>query len=286
MKKLTAALVALISCLGHLKAQTPTEKTLLWEVSGKGIGKPSYLFGTIHIMCQDEMRMPTVVKDRFNSTQTLFLEIDMDDPAMMKEMLSGVKMKDSASLETLLGKRYDSVSTAFQKVTGMPLQLMSSMKPFLLMSFLYPSILNCTPVSWEAEFQKLATAKGAEIKGLETLQEQMDVFEKIPYKVQAETFAKMVLNIDSAKNDFDQMMKLYNQKDINKLYESSTAEEDFGKYEGILLNERNRNWIPVIGEQAKKQPTFFAFGAGHLGGDKGVITLLRKSGFTVKPIMY
>ncbi|HEX8358405.1 MAG TPA: TraB/GumN family protein, partial [Segetibacter sp.] len=80
--------------------------------------------------------------------------------------------------------------------------------------------------------------------------------------------------------------EVYKKKDINQLYLLTTKEEEFGKYEGILLNDRNHNWIPVIGEQAKKVPTFFAFGAGHLGGEKGVISLLRKAGFTVEAVLY
>jgi uncharacterized protein YbaP (TraB family) len=66
----------------------------------------------------------------------------------------------------------------------------------------------------------------------------------------------------------------------------TNKQENFGEYTDILLSDRNHNWIPVIGEEAKKRPTFFAFGAGHLGGENGVINLLRKAGFTVKPIFY
>ena len=97
---------------------------------------------------------------------------------------------------------------------------------------------------------------------------------------------KMLLNIDSSKKDFNEMLQLYKNKDIDQIKDLTTKEEDFAEYTGILLDDRNHNWIPVIGEQAKKQPTFFAFGAGHLGGEKGVINLLRKAGFTVKPVFY
>ena len=98
--------------------------------------------------------------------------------------------------------------------------------------------------------------------------------------------AKLLTDIDSSKKQLHEMLDLYNKKDINQLNILTSQDEDFGNYEGILLTERNNNWIPVIGEQAKKMPTFFAFGAGHLGGEKGVINLLRKSGFTVTPVFY
>ncbi|WP_018616464.1 TraB/GumN family protein [Segetibacter koreensis] len=286
MHKSFVVVMTFIGLIAGAKAQAPKEKTLLWEISGKGITKPSWLFGTIHLMCTDELKMPKVVEAKFNTASKLFLEIDMDDPNMMKDMLSGMQMKDSSTLENLMGKKFDSVSTIFQNTTGMPLRMLNTAKPFLLISMLYPSILQCTPVSWESVFQKMAKEKGMEIEGLEKLEDQMKIFDKIPYKLQSDILVKMLLNIDSSKKEFDTMLDVYKHKDINQLNVLTNKEEDFGEYTDILLDDRNHNWIPVIGEQAKKMPTFFAFGAGHLGGEKGVINLLRKAGFTVKPVFY
>lgn len=278
--------MTVIGCVYNTNAQVPKEKTLLWEVSGKGITKPSWLFGTIHLMCSDQLKVPAIVEEKFKTAGSLFLELDMDDPNMMKDMMQGMQMKDSSTLENLIGNKFDSVNTIFQNTTGMPLKMLNTAKPFLLMSMLYPSLLACTPVSWESVFQKMAQEKGIEIQGLEKLEDQMNIFEKIPYKVQSDMFVKMLLNIDSSKNDFNKMLEVYKQKDINELNILTNKEEDFGEYTNILLDDRNHNWIPVIGEQAKKMPTFFAFGAGHMGGEKGVINLLRKAGFTVKPVYY
>jgi uncharacterized protein YbaP (TraB family) len=286
MSKYFAAFITLIVFANSIQAQVPQEKTLLWEVSGKGITKPSWLFGTIHLMCSDEMKMPKIVEEKFNTAGSLFLEIDLDDPNMIKDMMMGMQMKDSSTLQNLMGNKFDSVSSIFQTTTGMPLEMLNTAKPFLLMSMLYPSLLACTPVSWESIFQKMAQTKGIEIQGLEKLQDQMDIFDKIPYKIQSDMFVKMLLNIDSSKKDFNEMLDVYKKKDINQLNILTNKEEDFGAYTNLLLDDRNHNWIPVIGEQAKKIPTFFAFGAGHLGGEKGVINLLRKAGFTVKPVYY
>jgi uncharacterized protein YbaP (TraB family) len=237
-------------------------------------------------MCNDELKIPKKVEETFSKANELFLEVDLDDPGMIKEMMQGMQMKDSSTLQSLMGDKFDSVSTAFQKTTGLPLRMLNTAKPFFLISMLYPSLLKCTPVSWESIFQKMAKEKGIETQGLETLKDQMAVFDNIPYKLQSDMFVKMVMNIDSSKKEFYSMLEVYKTKDINRLNELSNKEEDFGKYTEILLDKRNHNWIPVIGEQAKKKPTFFAFGAGHLGGEKGVINLLRRAGFTVKPLFY
>lgn len=266
-----------------IDAQVPTEKTLLWQVSGNGIREPSYLFGTIHLVCPDDLIVPEMVAEKFSTAKELFLELDLDDPNMMVQMMKGMQMKDT-TIDQLLGDKYEEVSGLFQKHTGMPLSMMKSTKPFMLMSLIYPSLLGCAPASWETEFQKMANRKNMEIKGLEKLEDQMAVFEKIPYKVQSDMVANALLEADSAKLQFSQMMSLYKEKDITKL--NIDLDDNLTDYEGVLLNERNHNWIPIIGEQAKKMPTFFAFGAAHLGGEKGIINLLRKSGFSVKPIYY
>jgi uncharacterized protein YbaP (TraB family) len=286
MQKAAVIILSFLSSFLSSRAQVPKEKTLLWEVSGKGITKPSYLFGTIHLMCSDELKMPNLVKEKFNTANELYLEIDMDDPNMMQEMMAGMQMKDSSTLEKLMGNKFENVNTIFKNSTGMPLKMLNTAKPMLVMSMIYPFLLGCTPVSWESVFQTMAKEKSIEIKGLENLQDQIEVFDKIPYKVQSDMLVKTLSNIDSAKIQFHEMLDVYKKKDINQLNVLTTKEEDFGKYTDILLSNRNHNWIPVIGEEAKKRPTFFAFGAGHLGGETGVINLLRKAGFTVKPVFY
>ncbi|WP_170234078.1 TraB/GumN family protein [Segetibacter aerophilus] len=285
MQKAALILLSLFTSLTTI-AQAPKEKTLLWQVSGKGITKPSYLFGTIHLMCSGELKMPEMVKEKFNSTSELYLEIDMDDPNMMTEMMAGMQMKDSSTLEKLMGNKFEKANSIFTTSTGMPLKMLNTAKPMLVMSMIYPSLLGCTPVSWESVFQTMAKEKTIEVKGLEKLQDQIDVFEKIPYKVQSDMLVKTLLNIDSAKIEFHEMLDVYKKKDIDKMNILTNKQENFGEYTDILLSDRNHNWIPVIGEEAKKRPTFFAFGAGHLGGENGVINLLRKAGFTVKPIFY
>jgi uncharacterized protein len=286
MNKISFLVSLLLITFIGASAQAPTEKTLLWQVSGNGLTTPSYLFGTFHLMCPDELKMPAIVKQKFNSTKQLFLEVDMDDPGMMMEMLKGMQMNDTSTLEGLLKEDYDKVSSIFQSKTGMPLKLMSKAKPMLLMSMIYPSIIGCQPVSWDGEFLKLAQERNVEVKGLETVEDQVKVFDSIPYKQQADVLKRTVFDLDSARKSYDELANIYKQKDLNKMYELAGEDKDLNNYEAVLLKNRNHNWIPIIGKQATTQSTFFAFGAGHLGGKEGVISLLRKAGFQVTPVFY
>lgn len=263
------------------------EKTLLWEITGKNIKAPSYLFGTIHIMCPGDLKVSELLKQKFSSTQQLFLELKMDEPGMMMEMMQGMKMKNSSTIKGLLGKiNYDSVNTIFKRSTGIQLDMLNSTKPILVVSMIYPFLLGCTPDSWENTFQKMAIKQNKPLLGLETLTEQMNVLESIPYKEQADMLVKTLFQMDSTKNVFLNMLEVYKQKDVEALYKLTTSDEGFGIYERDLLENRNHKWIKTITTQAEIIPTFFAFGAAHLGGNHGVINLLRKEGYSVKPVLY
>jgi len=81
------------------------------------------------------------------------------------------------------------------------------------------------------------------------------------------------------------MITQYKNENIEGLYESvnESLKED-PEFKKAILDNRNNNWISKIGELSKDQKVFYGVGAGHLGGDQGVISLLRIAGYTVTPI--
>lgn len=220
-------------------------------------------------------------------TQQMFLEIDIDDPALTSKMMKNIAMKNGTTIKDLLSeKEYDSVAKLFKEKTHIPITSVQTYKPFMLTSMLYPAMLGCAQISFEKEFEKLAKSHSMEIKGLETIEDQLNVFETIPYKVQAKMLMKTLFEMDKGKTQMAEMVELYKSKDINAMQTNIQGDSDLGKYEKVLLNKRNKNWIPVIEKEIATMPTFIAVGAGHLAGKKGVIYLLRKQGYTVTPIMY
>jgi uncharacterized protein YbaP (TraB family) len=284
MKKLLLSFPYLFAAFLSI-AQAPKEKSLLWKIEGKGLEAPSYLYGTIHVMCPDDISVSPKLKSAFESTGQLYLELDMDNPATMLKMAMGMMMRDGSSLKTLLSEEdYDSVATIFQTKTGMPLSMMNRAKPILLMGMIYPSILGCQPEGWEQVLMKMAKEKTMSVLGLEKVEDQLGVLDSIPYKVQAEMFMKTMYNMDSARLGFEKLVDVYKRQDIQQMIQMNTEDEDFGEYEGVMLKKRNENWIPVIAEAMKSKPSFFAVGAGHLAGEYGVISLLRKQGYKVKPV--
>jgi len=271
-----------------VKARPPLEKTLLWQITGPGISAPSYLFGTIHLMCPGDIVIPDVLISKFNSTRQLYLELDLDDPSVMLKTMQHIQMKNDTTLKQLLSPaQYDSLLLHFKQLTGMPLEIMSSMKPELIETLMYPALLGCDGAeAWEQKFMQMAKANNIEVKGLETVEDQLQIFDAIPYKTQAEELAATFNNIDSVKQNFNAMVELYKQRDLEGLHAMIYNDEEFSQYDDLLLKNRNEKWIPKIIEEAKLAPTFFAVGAAHLGGDNGLIELLKQKGYSLQPVAY
>ncbi|MBC7408697.1 MAG: TraB/GumN family protein [Arcicella sp.] len=263
------------------------EKSLLYEISGNGISKPSYLYGTIHIICKDDFVMTEATKQKFSEAQQVYLELDMDDPKMMPEMMKSMYMTDGTTLKTLISEAdYQKVSQFFKDSLKTNIGMLDKMKPFVLSSMTIPKLIACPSQSYEETFLKMAQKDNKEVLGLETVEEQFDALDKMGMKKQADLMlVKMIENWNDGKQELKQLIKDYKNQDVEAMYEDMTKSKTMDtQFEEDLLVSRNKNWISKIQKIIKEKSTFFAVGAGHLGGKKGVITLLRNEGFTVKAV--
>ena len=171
-----------MSLILSLNAQQ-LENSLLWEISGNGLEESSYLFGTIHMTC--DATLDENVQKALDNTSLLVLELDMDDPSLQMNMMKDIYMKDGKTLNDFLSEEDFSLLERFVKEqTGMPLAAMSNMKPFFISAAFYPKMLGCPVQSYEAELVKVAQEQNEEVLGLETVEEQMNVFNAIPYEDQ------------------------------------------------------------------------------------------------------
>lgn len=285
MKKLLIIVTVFLGICGVLHAQV-LEKSLLWEVSGNGLEKPSYLFGTIHMTC--DASLDSDVLKALDDTTLLVLELDMDAPTMQMEMMKGLYMKDGKTIKDLVSEDdYLTLSTFIKAQLGIPLDAMGNMKPFFLTAMFYPKLLSCPIQSFESVLMEVAHDQKEEVLGLETVREQMQVFESIPYEDQAKDLLRSAKdNLASDKDMLQKLMEIYKNEDIQAMDEMMKNDKNLttSKHRDKLLDNRNKNWISKIEEFSQKQPTFYGVGAAHLAGQNGVIMLLRKAGYTVKAV--
>ncbi len=258
------------------------EKSTLWKISGEGL-QESYLFGTIHIIPRSNFSLSEVDKTAFQACEQLILELDMDDPMMLFQMMAVMQMEDGQSMEDFLTKEEQKmVENALAKSQlPFPFELVKSMKPIMLTALLAEGMMDEPSTSFEEEFMAMATEKEINIEGLESVQDQMSALDAVPYEEQMQEIIESLKQQDESTAEFDSMIKLYMEEDIQALYDYSVQELD-EQARTSMLDNRNRNWIEAILQFAKKKPSFFAVGAGHLAGDQGVINLLREAGIRVE----
>jgi len=281
-----------ISCQGQPKqVSLPVNKddnSLLWQISGKDLKQKSYLFGTFHLMCRSDIQFSNQLKTAINNASELYMELDMDDPAVMLGGMMMMNMKDGKKLKDLYTPaEYEKVSSFFKDSLHMPLNFLEGVKPYFLVAMMYPKMMPCKSVSGvEEELMKLARQNKKEIKGLETLEFQAAVFDTIPYEQQAKELLKSIDSLPSYTLYFDSMVQVYKNQQLDKM-ETLFNDEDFGmdEYKDILLDDRNKNWVNQLNTIMKKESVFVAVGAGHLVGDQGLIALLKKEGYTLKPVL-
>ena len=272
-------------------APTATENSLLWRISGKDLPSPSWLYGTIHLIGKNDFFLTDSTKAFIDRAQMVTFEIDMEemtDLSTQLGLLMKAFMEDGKTLKDLLSAEdYQLVQKHFEEI-GLPLFLFERIKPLFLTVMasgdMSPDAMNSGKmVSYEMEIMELA--EGKKTGGLETMDFQMSVFDSIPYEVQAQMLVESIQSSDAGDEEFAKMVVLYKNQDLQGMVEMMSSDEGISSYEDLLLNTRNKNWIPVMGKMMRQQPTFFAVGAGHLGGENGVVALLRKEGYIVEPVI-
>ncbi|GHC45064.1 hypothetical protein GCM10008083_04670 [Ulvibacter litoralis] len=262
------------------------ENSLLWKVEGNGI-KTSYVFGTFHMLPKEDFQLKQKVKNAIESSETIVLELDMDDPNLQSEMMKESVLSEGNSLKNFMDEQeYARLDAYFNEKMGVGMDKFVSFKPMVLSSMVMMTYLGKGFASYEGTLIEMAAAQQKEVKGLETVAFQMGMFDKQPYEDQIDDVVKLLVEDAFMKDMFAEMIALYKAEDIQNLY--AYMDEYFdGDVELMerLLHERNANWIPKIGALSKEEAVFYGVGAGHLGGDKGVINLLKKEGYTVTPIL-
>ncbi len=267
---------------------------LLWEISGHDLEEPSMLFGTIHLIDKDHFFWPDGTLSAIENAEKVVFEIDLDDMfdiSAQMGILMKAFMKDGQTLKDFYtDEEYGIVSDHFRAM-GIPLFFLERIKPMFLTVFASGEIdisgfqSGGNMKSYEMEIYEIAQNSRKDVDGLETMDYQISIFDSIPYNVQAEMLLESIKSSQADNDQFKLMVELYVSQNITAMAESmEDPEQGLEGYEEILLYQRNRNWIPVMADHMRDGTTFFAVGAGHLGGKDGVIDLLMKAGYTLKPL--
>jgi uncharacterized protein YbaP (TraB family) len=287
MKQLIIAIGLVLGLFAGTIASAETnedENSLLWKIEGKGI-KTSYVYGTFHLLPKKDFHLSEAVKKAIENTDQFVLELDMDDPQMQMQLMQHMSMREGNSLKSMIKEStYIKLDSILKATSGVGMAAFDRVKPFFVASMLIPTIIEGDIASYEGTFIQMANAQEKEILGLEKVADQMNIFDEIPYEQQAKELSEVVDNKAEAKAIFNKMISLYKNQDMNGLYNLFMEYYETEEELDLLLNNRNANWIEPIQQLSSQKSSFIAVGAGHLGGPRGVIKLLKEKGFKVTPV--
>jgi uncharacterized protein YbaP (TraB family) len=205
--------------------------------------------------------------------------------------MTHMTMRDDTTLYDLLTQEeYEKVKNYFEAHASplMPFAMLEKFKPLLVESMIMEQSPKCeNMIIMEQLVMQVAKENDKEIKGLETMDYQLSLFDSIPYKLQAQQLLKMIDESDKGNDEkeLEILTDAYRNQELEKMDEL-TKKEDMGiqNFTDLLLYNRKANWARKLDMLMKKNAMVVSVGAGHLPGDKGVIKLLRKLGYTVEPV--
>ena len=285
LKRFGGLLVFLMAgFLNFLAAQT--ENTLLWKISGNGLDKPSYLYGTMHVADQRAYQLGDSVWEAIHACEGLALELLISEINPFSLVGMTLMPKDSSLHDFLTEEEYQvvkkAVETYAEKETA---GLIDQVKPFFTMGAISGALLpSDKPQALDEWLEKYAKKLNKKTFSIETVEEQMGAITTVPLKTQARDLYEICIGIDSLKIAMEIMMTAYQNQDMVSIQRITEEEGMSETMNDGLIRDRNYRMAERIDTLIRKRTVFSAIGTAHLPGKEGVISLLRKIGYQVDPV--
>lgn len=299
MRKILLLAAVIIASVTYSQAQ------ILYRISGKGLKSPSYIVGTYHLAPSSFADSIPGMRQAVEQTNQVCGELDMMDafkPENTAKLLKAQMLPEGTTLSSLLTtEQLERLNALLLDVMGSNLNdetfaaQMDKMTPTAL-----STTLSLQPYIKRTEsfnpmelidnyFQMLALQNGKAIKGFETVDFQMGILFGESLEKQVNDLMCMVDHFEETDEMVNRITTAYFSQNLKQIEEAmeeeskvecGTTDED----EDRLINNRNSNWLEMMPSMMAEQPTLFVVGAGHLCGEKGVLKLLEKAGYTVEGV--
>ena len=288
----TKVLLAMTSLLTFLIGQPSfahPKSSLLWEISGNGLKRPSYLYGTVHSFDERAFRFAKFAESKIIQCDAFGMEINLDNLGDVDifGMMKYVTMPGDTTLDMLMTPdQYAKLDKFVSDSMHIALAMFKTIKPMFLMGMQEGMSMSQDSSDFLDEYlMKKAQSKKKEIIGIETIEEQIKALDLIPLREQA----KMILDAiepDTSKKEesIDDLVDIYARGDLDAIYTFYKKEDLSNTFNAALITDRNHRMADRIDSIIQKKTLFTAIGALHLPGDEGVINLLKKKGYTLTPV--
>lgn len=280
------ALFVIALLLASMSAAAAPQHDVFWSIHDES-GRAGYLLGTVHSEDPRVLEFTDTFLDTLRGCDGFAMELVPDLPTM-RRLLAYMELPAGESLEELLGpERFAAVKRAVAAY-AVPDERLRRMKPWAAMMTLSLPPPK-TGLYLDFSLSLRAAGFGAEVTGLETLEEQLSFLERMSKEDQLLMLDQALADHDRVQAVHDDMVSTYLEADLAAL-EAAAAEEmaalpastrDWFLEEGI--DARNRRMVAKALPVLEQGCVFIAVGALHLPGETGLLTLLREAGYRLEP---
>jgi uncharacterized protein len=257
----------------------------LWELHGKH--NTVYLLGSIHVLRQSDYPLPPVMLDAYRDAKSILMEVNLQEISseqVQAEMLGSAVLPEGKTLPGVLGSaRYGRADVLAHEV-GVELSLFDQFAPWFAAEAI--SQVQLTQLGFQPEagiemyFMERARNDGKSVAGLETVHDQIAVFQNMSLDTQAEYLVSSLEQAHDLPKEVDSMVRAWQRGDTQ--WFANQLRSELGKdprlYESVLV-ARNRKWVPKIEALLNDDKNYLVIvGTGHLAGQGSVIDLLKKDG--------
>lgn len=283
-KKILFCLLLALPALGNAQ--------LLWEISGNHLKQKSYLFGSHHLVPISFLDSIKGIYPAFNSCENVVGEIILDDPAVIKKLQqAAVITTGKTTKDWLTDEQYAVADSILKSTIGMGLQELRFFKPAMIENIYVLALYDRyfqrdEDFQIDSYFQKIGKKEGKRLFSLETVEEQIQLLlESKSLEEQAQSLYETLTSSAELLTQIEALNDKYLAQDLEGLLElnnndtTQTEEERFA-----LIDKRNIRWAEILPKQLALGNNFIIVGAMHLPGENGLIHLLQKQGYKVKPV--
>lgn len=260
------------------------KNSLLWVITPKDGGPDSYLFGTMHVRDLRAFEWLDPALACLEQCTVFATEFDFSDTDSAAVATVLQLPPDTALDELLKPGAWKRLEFYCRKKLKVPAGNMRFLHPMTVsMALTNDLVTSEAALSLDETLWEKARALGKRTAGVETFEEQLETLKQIPFDLHLKNLTWLLKNYTRQKRRLKKMFCWYRAGNIRELYRA--AKKDAKGMRKLLLYERNAIMARRFTEIARQESLFCAVGAGHLYGQKGLLRLLKKAGFTVKPVI-
>jgi uncharacterized protein YbaP (TraB family) len=280
--RLGLALCVLLLCAA---ARADVALHSLWELHGKH--NTVYLLGSIHVLRLSDYPLDAAVLEAYGNAKSVLMEVNMEEISsaqVQAEMLASAVLPDGKTLLEVLGQQRYGRAAALAHEVGVELSMFDQFAPWFAAEAI--SQLQLTQLGFQPEsgvemyFMERARSDGKSVAGLETVHDQISIFQNMPLDTQAEYLVSSLEQAHDLPRQVDSMVRAWQHGDTQWFASQLKSElrQDSGLFQSIL-GARNRKWVPKIEALLDDDKNYLVIvGTGHLVGAGSVIDLLKKDG--------